>query len=369
MYMSMGEKKVLVLTIASEEGASTRRRVLEYIPFLEAAGIRCTVKPLVPRKHFLKWGLRKERSKRLWLLLTETVLRSFHILQASFYDAVWVQKALFSTYWRGSARLLSLLNRNIIYDIDDAVFQGPMTELPGLLRALQDDRHIQKLVRISRQTIVGSPGLEAFARELTGRCTLIPTAVSLKKYRTKSHERTNDRVVIGWSGSDSTNENVNLVAPALVQVASRHHNVEFLIISSSMARIDMKRLEGVPVRFVPFRLPTFIDDLHRIDIGLMPLADTPWNRMKCGGKILEYMACGIPAVASPVGVNSTLIEHGRNGFLAFSKENWVGALEVLVQSPERREQMGLEGRKTIEREYSVEAQAGRVVGVFQEVLS
>jgi glycosyltransferase involved in cell wall biosynthesis len=367
--MAMDRKRVLALTIASEEGASTRQRVLDYIPLLEAAGIDCAVKPAVPRMFFLKWGMRKERSKRLCLLLAETALRTFHILQAPFYDAVWVQKALFSTYWRGSARLLSLLNRNIIFDIDDAVFERPMTELPPPLRALQDDRHIEELVRLSRRTVVGNPGLQEFARKLTERCTLLPTFVSLRKYRVKSHDSTNDKVVIGWSGSDSTNENVNLAADAVVQVASRHRNVEFLIISNSTARIDMKKLERVPVRFIPFRLESLVEDLHRIDIGLMPLVDTPWNRMKCGGKILQYMACGIPAVASPVGVNSTIIEHGRNGFLAFSREQWVGALEVLVQSPERREKMGLEGRKTIERDYSVEGQAGRLVGVFREVLS
>jgi len=368
MARSASKGNVLILTIQSEEVASTRQRILDYVPFLEEQGIRCVVKPAIPLKYSSKWGRRRDFLRRLGLLGVETVLRFSHILRSVSYDAVLVQKALFSTYWRGSARLLALCNPNIIYDIDDAVFRSMMTELPMPARILQDEKHIEKLVALSRRIIAGNPSLEAYARSLNPRCIMIPTSMSLKRYTPRSYEGDPKTVVIGWSGSDSTNENVNRIADVLRRLHAKYKNIRFLVISNSMDRIDLKRFGPVPVEFLAFHLPTYIEDLHTIDIGIMPLEDTEWNRMKCGGKLLQYMACAIPAAASPVGVNLTIVEHGRNGFLASTDDEWVEILSRLIESAELRKTIALEGRKTVEQFYSVESQAPVFLGVIQSVL-
>jgi glycosyltransferase involved in cell wall biosynthesis len=128
-------------------------------------------------------------------------------------------------------------------------------------------------------------------------------------------------------------------------------------------------LEGVNVRFVPWRERTEFKDLLAFDVGIMPLEDTAWSRYKCGLKILQYMAIGIPAVASPVGVNSDIIRTGENGFLPESSSDWVQILQHLTSHQELRLRIGAAGRRTVEQSYSVESQLPRLVEVLAEAVS
>src|SRR5688500_15331287 len=118
-----------------------------------------------------------------------------------------------------------------------------------------------------------------------------------------------------------------------------------------------------------WRSETEVSDLASIDIGLMPLPDDKWSKGKCGLKALQYMALGIPTVCSPVGVNSTIITDGENGFIADTKEEWIAKLKSLLHSPELRQRIGSAGRKTVEGEYSAKAQAPRVLKIFESVVS
>src|SRR6056297_1871598 len=104
-----------------------------------------------------------------------------------------------------------------------------------------------------------------------------------------------------------------------------------------------------------------------MDIGVMPLPDTPWMRGKCGYKLIQYMACGLPVIASPVGVNAEIVEHGVNGFLVGTDEEWKSALTILLKDPDLRRRMGREGRKKVEREYSLQVQGPRVARLLREV--
>src|SRR4029077_7990439 len=106
-------------------------------------------------------------------------------------------------------------------------------------------------------------------------------------------------------------------------------------------------VEGVSVDAMPWRAETEVDDLRRIDIGIMPLPDDRWSRGKCGLKALQYMALGIPTVCSPVGVNTHIIQHGENGLLAGSDDEWVESLTRLIDSAPLRERLGGAGRRTV----------------------
>jgi len=107
-------------------------------------------------------------------------------------------------------------------------------------------------------------------------------------------------------------------------------------------------------------------DIRHFDVGIMPLPDAPWERGKCGYKLIQYMACGKPVVASPVGVNSRIVCHGENGFLANNLEQWREALLTLRDHPALRQQMGNEGRARVEREYSVQLNAPRLSAWLHE---
>jgi glycosyltransferase involved in cell wall biosynthesis len=125
-------------------------------------------------------------------------------------------------------------------------------------------------------------------------------------------------------------------------------------------------IEGVDVEPLAWRAETEVADLSEIDIGIMPLPDDNWSKGKCGLKALQYMALGIPTVCSPVGVNSTIIDNGVNGFLAGSREEWLGKLKDLIHDRELRQKMGHAGRETVEREYSAKVIAPEVLDIFQK---
>ena len=129
------------------------------------------------------------------------------------------------------------------------------------------------------------------------------------------------------------------------------------------------KIDGVETEAMQWRSATELDDLRQMDIGLMPLPDENWSRGKCGLKALQYMALGIPTICSPVGVNSTIINDGENGFLADGKDEWIAKLKRLIHSAELRRKIGLAGRETVEKEYSAKVVAPRVLEVFRSAAS
>jgi glycosyltransferase involved in cell wall biosynthesis len=125
-------------------------------------------------------------------------------------------------------------------------------------------------------------------------------------------------------------------------------------------------LPGVPVELIDWREDTEIEDIRRFDVGIMPLPDEPWARGKCGFKLIQYMACGLPVVASPVGVNSEIVQDNVSGFLATSTSEWVDALNVLLDSVETRRKMGAAGRQRVQEKYCLTVTAPKLVEVLEQ---
>jgi glycosyltransferase involved in cell wall biosynthesis len=117
---------------------------------------------------------------------------------------------------------------------------------------------------------------------------------------------------------------------------------------------------------MPWRLDTEVEDLRAFDVGLMPLSDDEWSRGKCGLKALQYMALGIPAVVSPVGVNTTIVRDGVNGFYASTEEEWIDRIALLLEDEPLRRSLGEEARRTVEESYSARAHVPRVARILME---
>jgi glycosyltransferase involved in cell wall biosynthesis len=164
---------------------------------------------------------------------------------------------------------------------------------------------------------------------------------------------------VGWSGSFSTVQHLDTIRDVLKELAATEQ-FRLRVIGTPTYKIP-----GVDTEAMQWRSATEIEDLGEIDIGLMPLPDEDWSRGKCGLKALQYMALGIPTVCSPVGVNSTIIQDGVNGYLADTPEEWINVLKRLLHSPELRREIGLAGRKTVEDEYSGRVVAPRVAEIFR----
>jgi glycosyltransferase involved in cell wall biosynthesis len=215
---------------------------------------------------------------------------------------------------------------------------------------------------MSAHVMAGNSYLAEYARQVNANVTIVPTTIDTEKYavRTEAHE--SELPTIGWTGSFSTVQHLDTLRSALQKLA-KQTKFRLRVIGTPTYKLD-----GLDVEAMPWRADTELEDLHAIDIGVMPLPDDAWSKGKCGLKALQFMALGIPTVCSPVGVNTEIIQDGENGFIASSEDEWVEKLGRLVHSAELRRQLGRAGRRTVEAKYSANVQAPRVFELLRSVV-
>jgi glycosyltransferase involved in cell wall biosynthesis len=234
-----------------------------------------------------------------------------------------------------------------VYDFDDALFIGsilaPNRRFGWLKREAE---HWLSYVRRARLVIAGNDYLAQRAREHARSVEVVPSCVDPERQPTREH-RERDVVTIGWIGSRSTVDPLRPVLPAIAALNEGRVRVRVLLVGADGLDLALPWLERRR-----WSLASEPQDLASFDIGIMPLPDTEWTRGKCGYKLLQYFSAGVPAVASPVGVNTAMIGEGERGLLATTVEEWLSALEQLVADTEARRAMGAEARRFVEREYS-----------------
>ena len=262
---------------------------------------------------------------------------------------VVLERELFSSSFVLIDRLFRKAAPAMVLDLDDATF-------------LLHPQKFDTLVGMCDAVIVGNSLLSERVEPLNPYVVLIPTAIDLSRFTQKQTQKvTGRRLVVGWTGTAANLPQLKLLEKPL-QKLSWEFSFELRIIAERPPlNFDVGEL---PVRFVPWCEETEISDLQQFDIGIMPLEDTQWTRYKCGLKILQYMALGIPSVASPIGVNRQIIEHARNGLLAETSEQWYAALRRLLGDDGFRLSLGSTGRRTVEEGYSVDKLVQTMLGVL-----
>jgi glycosyltransferase involved in cell wall biosynthesis len=288
--------------------ASFRQRIEIYLDILRQNGIVCEVAKL-PSSYLGRWKLFK--------------------LGADF-DAVFLHKKclnLHDTFW------LKRYSRKIIYDFDDAVMYSPQAPASDKTSHFKLFRRIVKLADL---VIAGNSYLAEHAREFNSNVNAVPTGLDVSAYSVKVDREDNDKIRLVWIGSQSTLKYLAQIKPVLEEIGSRFDNVVLRIVCD-----EFFDLENVRVEKHPWSLETQAIDLVAADIGLAPLPDNRFTRGKCGFKILQYAAAGLPSITSPVGVNSTYVQDGVTGFLAADTSEWVDRITRLVENPQLRKGMGL----------------------------
>jgi glycosyltransferase involved in cell wall biosynthesis len=344
----------IVFAISGKNLPSSRYRILAFLPYLRRLGHKCRVLSSFPPKYdFYPWlGFRPsqwlKRLVRRWHLLTTRVTR---------FDVFFLERELFDNdAWDFETQFRKASPRFVL-DIDDGVF-------------LRYPEKIERLARMSDLIIAGNRFLKEHLEPFNSNIVVIPTCVDIDVFVQKEERTHPDQLcVIGWMGTTFNLNYLKLVAPALRNLASR---VEFelrLIAPESepLAEID---LAGVNVQFVKWDADTEVQQLSACDIGMMPLfAEDDWNKYKCALKLVQYMSIGIVGVASPVGVNADIIQHGENGFVCSDVDEWEDVLFRLVQDPELRIKVGNAARKTIVDEYSIQANLPLLVESLQTTIA
>ena len=220
---------------------------------------------------------------------------------------------------------------------------------------------IPKLMKNASVVIVGNRYLEAYATQAGSQeVVLIPTVIDLNRYLPRAPFQ-DDLFKVGWIGSPTTSKYLNLIKP-VIEKLDKDGNICLILIGAG--HFEMK---GIPNCIYQWSESTEVAAISEFDVGIMPLPDNPWERGKCGYKLIQYMACGIPVVASPVGANKEIVEHGVNGFLAESKEEWLKALTMLRDNPDLRTIMGRAGREKVQNKYCLQITAPTLVSVFKKL--
>jgi glycosyltransferase involved in cell wall biosynthesis len=234
-----------------------------------------------------------------------------------------------------------------------------------VLSYLKRPGNVARICRLAAVVMVGNRLLAEWARRHARDVEVVPSTIDLERYPVKTVAE-GGTLTLGWTGSHSTLPFLESLVPTLRQFAPRR-DYRLLVISHT----DRYRIDGLPVetRARRWRAETEAEDLLEMDVGLAPFPDTGWTPWRCHGKVLQYMAAGIPTVASPVGVLPDYIQDGENGFLAVTEADWIDRLERLAGDAGLRRRMGQAGRATIAERYSAHVWAPRVKEVLLRAAS
>lgn len=352
--------RVLFLTLYPDTAASPRYRVTQYLPYLRAHQVECTVlSPLTPNELRTLTGPDRKR-RPFWYHLRETGRRLSQILQAPRFDIVFVQKSIMTAYLRGLPELLRNRAHRLVYDIDDAVHLEPPHPLHTPWSALEDRGQIDSLMNMADLVLAGNAWLTAIAQKHNPHTRLFPTVVDTDRFTPAT--RKTDTYRIGWVGNPSTTICLEPAAQALATMCNGQHNAEVCLVGADPTRTPFT---GANIR--PWSLDTEVAELHRFTIGIMPQPEGEWMRGKCGLKALQYMAIGIPCVASSFGAVLEFLRHDENGLLAKSTQEWLEAFERL-RDPALRQRLSAAGRSLVEEQYSLRKAAPQLLEALRALI-
>lgn len=350
--------KILSLTRYGRLGASSRMRTYQYIPYLKSHDIEVTIEPLFDNQYIKRLYF---DGRRFPLKIIKNYLQRLNILLESHqFDLIWIEKELFPWLPNWGESILSYIGIPYIVDYDDAVYHRYDAHPNFLIRSLLG-RKIYTIMRYASFVIVGNEYLAEYARKAGAKqIEIIPTVVDLNLYCLPSFFKKSNKTgfTIGWIGTPITVKYLKIIESAITEIC-KDGTTKLVIIGS-----DKLKLNNVYIETQQWAEDEEVEEIQKFDVGIMPLPDDLWEKGKCGYKLVQYMGCGKPVVASPVGVNKTLVEHGINGFLASNTTDWVNTLRMLRNAPELRARMGREGRSKIEREYCVQVIAPRLANLL-----
>lgn len=354
---------VLLLARYGNLGASSRLRSLQYLPLLRKAGIACTVQQLINDAL-----LSKKYQKGSHALVGVVEIYAHRIRQMMgrrCFDLLWIEKEALP-WFPSQIECCFLRGVPYVLDYDDAVFHNYDLHDNKLVRFLLG-RKIARVMQGAALVIVGNDYLASYARNAGARqVEVVPTVVDLERYPTFRQQIEPDNkiqeFVVGWIGSPSTARYLELLANPLANL-SKTIPLRLRVIGGG----DVK-LPGVKVENLSWHEDKEASMLKACDVGVMPLTDDPWERGKCGYKLIQYMACEKPVVASPVGFNMKIVQEGVNGFLANTDEDWIHALKMLLSNAKMRQQIGKNGRKLVERDFSLQYMGSRLIELLKETV-
>jgi glycosyltransferase involved in cell wall biosynthesis len=331
-----------------------------FLPVLDQAGIEYRVQPFLDERSWGSFystgritnkflGIIKGFSARLGIVLGG--VRSYDYVfihrEASPLGPPWIEWII-TKLWR----------KKVIYDFDDAIWIPNTSSANRWFGWAKANWKVKWICRWAHIVVGGNEYLCQYARRFNLSVVCIPTVVNTQSGHSLVKRHHEGKPVVGWTGSHSTLKYLDTILPVL-QKLQQELEFEFCVIADRDPELPLS-----DYRFIPWQAASENQDLLQFDIGVMPLIPDSWSEGKCGFKLIQYFAAGLPAMASPVGVNSSLIEQGQNGYLSSTPEEWDEGLRRLISDPNLRSVMGKKGREKVEAGYSLIARRSFFLQLF-----
>ena len=339
---------------------SQRFRVEIFLPSLKEAGYSFKLLTFLDKN---AWDILYKPANRLgkvWGTVKGYFRRINHLFQSLDADYVFIHREAAPLGPPVFEWLLAkVFRRKIIYEFDDAIWIPGGESMTLRKKWLKATWKVKYIIKLSYKIAAGNEFLCNYARQYNSNVFLIPTFVDTEHGHFKQkNQQEGNRIVVGWTGTHTTLHNLEVIEGVIPEL-KKEIDFDFLIISNRRPGFDFDFI------YKEWELASEQDDLLKMHIGIMPLKQGPWFEGKCGFKLIQYLACGIPAIASPVGVNSIIVLHGQNGYVAQTLEEWKQYLKILINDTKLRMQMGERGRAHIINQYSLKRYKNDVISLFE----
>ena len=355
----MAKRIFFIAPYPFEAAPSQRFRFEQYFAFLREQGFEIEEHPFYDEKTWKTLYSQGNIVKKAWGLIRCFARRKLLLFKLHKADHIFIHREVAHVgppifEWI----IAKVLRRKYTYDFDDAIWLPNYSESNARFHRLKSYWKVNYCMKWAHQITAGNEYLANYAGKFNEHVQVIPTTIDTNGYHNILCEHDQEPLTIGWTGTHTTMRYLNPLLPILRKL-EKEFQFRFRIISNHAPDFELKSLE-----FIQWNKDTEIEDLSRIQIGLMPLEEDIWSEGKCGFKGLQYMSLGMATILSPVGVNKKIVQDGENGFLAATAEEWENKLVQLIQSNELRKSLGEKGQKTIEAHYSVEANKHKYLNLF-----
>jgi glycosyltransferase involved in cell wall biosynthesis len=329
---------------------SQRFRIEQWQPYLENENIQLDYYSFINKE--LNETLYKEGQTFAKIShLSIALLRRFsHVFAVRNYDLVFIHRGVSIIGPAFLERIVKVMGIPIIYDFDDSIFMADSSNVNRLFSWTKFVGKVKRICRLSSSVTVGNSYLSEYAKQYNDNVYIIPTSIDTEHYQPlKDGKNENGRVVVGWTGSSTSQYHLEAFEPTLAQLLKKRDDVEIRVISNREPEF-----KEIPYTWREWSPETEVKEISEIEIGIMPTPDDEWSRGKCALKALQYMALGIPAICTDMGANRDVIEQGKNGFLAKGQEEWLKYFDMLIEDKTLRNNLGDEARNTVVEKYSME---------------
>ena len=363
----MQKRKTTILILCPYppgQAPSQRFRFEQYLDSLREVGIEFELRPFFDEPVWQHLYAKGKFLIKVYGLLRGLVKRLFTLIGVGKYDFVFIHREAAPIGPPFIEWVISkVFSKKIIYDFDDAIWLPNTSDENKVISALKWHSKVKAICRWSHVISCGNTYLCDYASQYNPRVVLNPTTIDTNKLHNPGLHpslHNSDGITLGWTGSHSTLKYLEGILPVVKMLEQEFpEQFKFVVVADKRQSFSLASLH-----FIPWNRETEIKDLVQFDIGLMPLTDDVWSQGKCGLKALQYMSLGIPTVASAVGVNRSILDHGVNGYLCSSEADWKTSLMNLIRDPSMRRKMGLAAREKVISNYSVDSNKEKFLSLF-----